>query len=231
MNPIKAVCFDLDDTICDLWEGEKTARSKLLEIITERTGRNREEIAEVYDSEWDKVKQEYMNWVAKGLDEADLREMHMNNLFKVLSLDSGARELAELHCRTTMDDIYIYPDARTVLDKLKEKYRLCMITNGPPAWQREKIRKLGIEGYFEEIIVSGEIGHHKPDPKIFQEMTNRTGVPPSEIIYIGNDYRKDILGAKASGWHTAWVKRMEEARDETVPSHIINELSDLLDIL
>jgi len=224
---MKAVCFDLDGTICDLWEGEGNARIKLINILSERTERERKEVSKLYDNKWSNIKMEYMSWVAKGLDEVDLREKHMNDVFKLLGLEDGAKELAEFHCKTTMDGIIIYPDAIRVLESMGEKHRLCMITNGPPNWQREKLEKLDITKYFEEIIVSSEIGHHKPSPKIFEEMTRRMGVEPSEIIYIGNDYRKDIVGANGAGWSTAWINREKEVIEEVEPTYIINELSEL----
>jgi 2-haloalkanoic acid dehalogenase type II len=224
---MKAVCFDLDGTICDLWEGEGNARTKLIDILSERTGREWDKVSKLYDKKWVNIKREYMSWVAKGLDEVDLREKHMNDVFEILGLEDGARDLAEFHCKTTMDGIIIYPDAIRVLESMGEKHRLCMITNGPPDWQREKIEKLDITKYFEEIIVSGDLGHHKPDSRIFNEMTQRMGVEPSEIIYIGNDYRKDIVGAHGVGWSTAWVNRQKEVFDEVEPTYTIKELSEL----
>ena len=224
---MKAVCFDLDGTICDLWEGEGTARIKLIEILSERTEMESDEVSKLYDTKWANIKRNYMGWVAKGMDEVDIREKHMNDVFEILGLETGARQLAELHCKTTMDGIIIYPDARSVLESMGEKHRLCMITNGPPDWQREKLEKLDITKYFEEIIVSGEIGHHKPSPKIFNEMTQRMGVDPSEIIYIGNDYWKDIVGANGAGWKTAWVNRQGQEIEYVDPTYIIKELSEL----
>ena len=224
---MKAVCFDLDGTICDLWEGEGVARIKLIDILSERTGMERGELSKLYDTKWANIKRNYMGWVAKGMDEVDIREKHMNDVFETIGLETGARDLAELHCKTTMDGIIIYPDAIRVLESMDKKHRLCMITNGPPDWQREKLEKLSISEYFEEIIVSGEIGHHKPSPKIFNEMTRRMVVEPSEIIYIGNDYRKDIVGANGVGWKTAWVNRQGQEIEDVNPTYIINELSDL----
>lgn len=224
---MKAVCFDLDGTICDLWEGEGNARTKLITKLTEQTERPWDEVSEIYDSKWANIKGEYMRWVAEGLGEVDLREMHMKDVFEVLGIESLARELAEFHCKTTIDGIIIYPDAISVLESMGEKHRLCMITNGPPDWQREKLEKLNISSYFEEIIVSGELGYHKPDPRIFNEMTKRMGVEPSEIIYIGNDYRKDIVGAHRTGWKTAWVNRQNQEIEKVEPTYIIRELSEL----
>ncbi len=224
---MKAVCFDLDGTICDLWEGEGIARIKLIDILSERTGMERGELSKLYDTKWANIKRNYMSWVAKGMDEVDIREKHMNDVFETIGLETGARDLAELHCKTTMDGIIIYPDSIRVLESMDEKHRLCMITNGPPDWQREKLEKLSISEYFEEIIVSGEIGHHKPSPKIFNEMTRRMVVEPSEIIYIGNDYRKDIVGAHRAGWKTVWVNRQREEIEDVEPTYIIKELSEL----
>jgi len=231
VSSLKVVCFDLDGTICDLWEGEHKARLILINQLADESGHHFEHVTEVYDTEWAKIKQEYMALVNEGMEEQDIREKHLETVLEIIGLEASSREYARIHCTETMDGIYIYTDARNVLDALKKKYMLTMITNGASLWQREKIEKLDIEGYFEELIVSGELGHHKPSPRIFEEMTRRTGVNPSEIIYIGNDYRKDIQGAKDAGWRAAWVKRTDEERDETVPDYSISELSELLDFL
>ncbi len=231
MISLKVVCFDLDGTICDLWDGEHRASDNLVERLVEESGQPKEFVANIYDTKWATLKANYMSLVTDGLDELDIRDMHMKSVLNELEGKWNPREYAELHYTETMNGIYIYPDARSVMDTLGENYRLTMITNGASTWQREKIERLNIEGYFEEIIVSGELGHHKPSPKIFNEMAKRTGVNPGEIIYIGNDYRKDIQGAKTSGWRTAWVNRTDEERDETVPDYTISELSELLDFL
>lgn len=231
VSSLKVICFDLDDTICTLGEGERKARLILIDRLSQESGIPRDEIARVYDIEWAKIKTDYMSLVKDGLDDIDIREKNMISVLEILDLESNPLEYAKLYCTETMGGIHIFPDARGVMDALGEKYKLTMITNGASAWQREKIEKLDIGGYFEEIIVSGELGHHKPSPKIFNEMTDRMGVTPTEIIYIGNDYRKDIQGAKDAGWRTAWVKRTDEVRDETVPDYTISELSDLLDLL
>jgi len=228
---LKVVCFDLDDTICTLGEGERKARLIIIDKLSQESGVPRDEIARVYDTEWAKIKIDYMGLVNDGFDDIDIREKNMVSVLEIIDFDSNPLEFAQIYCSETMDGIHIFPDAMNVIKALGKKYRLAMITNGASAWQREKIEKLDIGGYFEKIIVSGELGHHKPNQKIFNEMTQRTGVKSSEIIYIGNDYRKDIQGAKDAGWKTAWVKRTDEVRDEIVPDYTINELSELLDFL
>jgi len=228
---LKVVCFDLDGTISDLRESDHRAGLILIDKLSRESAYPKDTIAKLYDIEWAIIKQNYMKLVSDGLDAQDIREKHIESVLNIIGLEASVGDYARLFCTETLKEIYIFPDARTVLDTLGKKHRLTMITNGASVWQRAKIEKLQIEDYFEEIIVSGELGHHKPSPRIFQEMTKRTGVNPGEIIYVGNDYIKDIHGAKSSGWRTAWVKRTDEVRDETVPNYTINELSELLDLI
>lgn len=231
MVSLKVICFDLDDTICDLGDGHKKARSILIDKLSRERGYPRDAVVRAYDIEWAIIKQDYMELVAEGLDEQDIREKLIKSVLEVIGLEASAGDYARLFGTETLKELYIFPDARTVMDTLGKKYRLTMITNGASVWQRAKIEKLNIEDYFEEIIVSGELGHHKPSKMIFEEMTKRAQVDTSEIIYVGNNYMKDVVGAKESGWKAVWVKRNDEERDESVPDYVINELSELLEIL
>ncbi len=228
---MKVICFDLDDTICDLGDGHQKARSILIDKLSRERGYPRDAVVRAYDIEWAIIKQDYMELVAEGLDEQDIREKLIKSVLEVIGLEASAGDYARLFGTETLKELYIFPDARTVMDTLGKKYRLTMITNGASVWQRAKIEKLNIEDYFEEIIVSGELGHHKPSKMIFEEMTKRAQVDTSEIIYVGNNYMKDVVGAKESGWKAVWVKRNDEERDESVPDYVINELSELLEIL
>lgn len=231
MVSLKVICFDLDDTICDLGDGHQKARSILIDKLSRERGYPRDAVVRAYDIEWAIIKQDYMELVAEGLDEQDIREKLIKSVLEVIGLEASAGDYARLFGTETLKELYIFPDARTVMDTLGKKYRLTMITNGASVWQRAKIEKLNIEDYFEEIIVSGELGHHKPSKMIFEEMTKRAQVDTSEIIYVGNNYMKDVVGAKESGWKAVWVKRNDEERDESVPDYVINELSELLEIL
>jgi len=228
---LKVVCFDLDDTICDLGEGHQRAKLIIIDKLSRESDYPRDDVAKVYDIEWTIIKQNYMELVSTGLDEQDIREKLIESVLDVIGLEASASEYARLFGIETLKELHIFPDARAVMDTLGKKYRLTMITNGASVWQRAKIERLNIEDYFDEIIVSGELGYHKPSKKIFEEMTRRTQVDESEIIYIGNNYMKDVVGAKESGWKAVWVKRNDEERDESVPNFVINELSELLEIL
>ncbi len=93
------------------------------------------------------------------------------------------------------------------LVSLKNKgYKLGLITNGSSELQRKKLLMLGLENSFDEIIVSGEYGKHKPDKSIFIEMSKRIGIPVSKLVYVGDHPVNDIDAASKAGYKTIWVK-------------------------
>lgn len=98
-----------------------------------------------------------------------------------------------------------YPETCEVLDILKNKYKLGVITNGFSSVQREKIRTAGIEDYFDDIIVSGELEFEKPDTRIFMLSCEHLKVSPEEAIYVGDYYPNDIAGAMKAKIMPIWI--------------------------
>ena len=79
-----------------------------------------------------------------------------------------------------------------------------MVSNGFADIQRHKLRKLGIEELFACVVISGELGIRKPDPWIFEKAVLLLHRAPSECLYVGDDYRHDVLGAANAGLHACW---------------------------
>lgn len=84
--------------------------------------------------------------------------------------------------------------------------QLGVITNGPINHQMQKICSLGLSEWIvsDYIVISEESGYAKPDCAIFREMEERLGLPPENILYIGDSYENDVEGAKAAGWQAVW---------------------------
>jgi len=90
-----------------------------------------------------------------------------------------------------------YSGVHEVLTKLKERYKLCIITNGAPDLQRLKIAEANLGQYFgDNIIVSGEVGIGKPDPQIFQMALEKLGTTAQTAVMIGDNLESDIQGAE-----------------------------------
>jgi len=88
-----------------------------------------------------------------------------------------------------------------------------LITNfndGP--MQREKIRGAGLEGQFDGIYISGEVGVWKPEPGIFEHAASDLGVVPTDCVHIGNNIQSDVEGALAAGMQAVLVEEDDRPR-------------------
>ena len=134
--------------------------------------------------------------------------------------------------RVLIDELEWIEGARDALLRLRERFTLAIVTNGPPEMQWPKVRKFGIESLVDHIVVSGDVGHHKPDPRIFEVLLERAGVSASVAAHVGDSIHSDIAGARAAKLTAIWYppkKREPDEIGEHEPDAIIDRLEDLLD--
>ncbi len=121
-------------------------------------------------------------------------------------------------------DITLYPDARLLLDKLcKMNIKLGLITDGRPEGQRAKIRALGIEEFFDEIIITDELAgksgraedFRKPNPLAFEIMQKRLGIPMHKLMYAGDNENKDHKAPLMLGMKAVWFNNEDAFRKMT----------------
>ena len=115
--------------------------------------------------------------------------------------------------------IQLSPVMRKLLDELHRSVAIGIITNGDPRHQRNKLRSLNVSPWVsqEYIIVSGDHPFRKPDERIFQEMERRLNLVPKQLLYVGDAFALDIVGAEAAGWRSVWFNHRE--RPMPVPTH------------
>ncbi len=104
----------------------------------------------------------------------------------------------------------VVPDPRVVaaVTRLRASgLRLAVVTNGSSANQRAKLARSGVEGLLDAVVVSGEVGVSKPDPQIFARALEALEVAPGEAVFVGDDPRRDVVGAARVGMSTVWVSR------------------------
>lgn len=100
-----------------------------------------------------------------------------------------------------------YPDARPLLDDLKDrKFRLGVVSNATDLVRRV-LDNLDLTKYFETIVVSAEVGVRKPHERIFKIAADRVRSPPNRVIYIGDRFAIDVLGAKRAGMNAILLDR------------------------
>lgn len=140
-----------------------------------------------------------------------------------------------LECVNTMKYLEIYPDVSSILDKLKNKgYIISMISNMmlPGKLLIHKLSENDILYYFSTITISSDIGFIKPHKEIFLRTLEKDFLKPAEVIFVGDSYSQDVLGAKGTGMKTVWLNlRHESVNNNDSADFIIERLEELNEML
>jgi putative hydrolase of the HAD superfamily len=141
--------------------------------------------------------------------------------------------LAEMYRGISRCRLRLYPHVREVLDRLRERYPLAVVTDAQRAYARGELHKVGLLDYFDPIVVSGDHGFRKPDRRLFQLALDKLGVAPEHALYVGNDMHRDVFGAREAGMWTVLVDsdQGEDAYLDCAPDHRIADLRGLLELL
>jgi putative hydrolase of the HAD superfamily len=141
--------------------------------------------------------------------------------------------LAEMSRGISRRRLGLYPHVREVLDVLRERYPLALVTDAQSAYTRGELHKVGLLDYFDPIVISGDHGYRKPDRRLFQFALDRMGVAAENALYVGNDMHRDIFGAREAGMPTVMFEsgQGKSAYLDCVPDYRITDFRDLLKIL
>jgi putative hydrolase of the HAD superfamily len=122
---------------------------------------------------------------------------------------------------------------REVLDVLRGRYPLALVTDAQSAYARGELHRVGLLGYFDPIVISGDHGYRKPDRRLFQLALDSVGVPAGNAVYVGNDMHRDIFGAREAGLKTVMFDSDQGTKvyQDCVPDYTITDFGDLLNIL
>jgi putative hydrolase of the HAD superfamily len=141
--------------------------------------------------------------------------------------------LAEMARGISRHRLRLYPYVREVLDVLRDRYPLAVVTDAQSTYARGELHKVGLLGYFDPVVISGDHGYRKPDRRLFQLALDAMGVAPGKALYVGNDMYRDIFGAREAGLKTVLFDSDQGTRfhRDCVPDYTITDFRDLLDIL
>ena len=220
---IKAVIFDLDNTLVDFYRMKKSAVQAAVNSMLD-AGLNKtfdeayEHILRVYDSEGIEYQEVFDQFLQESQGEID---------FKILAAGvvayRKAREAA----------LVLYPHVTMTLTTLaKRGVKLAIITDAPPkqAWLR--LCYLHLHHLFDTVIVSEETGAHKPSPLPFVKALDTLGVEPGEALMLGDWPDRDIVGAKNVGIRTAFARYGDRREvEKSGADYDIDDISELIEIV
>ena len=208
----QAVFFDLDGTMYDWWScWEQSTRR----TIAEHLGRFPASDAQDLDAAVATFSH-YGRVLFSEFDRGRLDILTARRLNYVLTAaaygwdtsDQAVESFLERYNALIVATVEPRPDLRPTLRALKEQHGLPLgvITNGLANEQRRRLSVLAVEAYFEPaaVIVSGEHGYAKPDPRIFRAALTALRVAPSAALYVGDAWENDVIGGLRAGLDVAW---------------------------
>ena len=213
---MKVIVFDLDNTLID----RQKAFTEMLKDRIELT------LPEEKKHLKEQAIQDILMWDDNGTVSRSVSFKKYCDKYEVTCMTS--EELSTYWTTISGSVVYLFEDVIEVINYLKEKYRLAILTNGSPISQRRKLESTGILDLFELSVVSGEVGVDKPDSRIFDVMCDKLNVKPEDCLYIGDNYINDVLGARNAGWQAIYLNRLHLESDEV---QMIDSLKKLKEIL
>jgi len=219
--------FDLDRTLWDFDAAAEVAFERIYEKYDLKALGipSAHEFHEVYHPLNEQL------WVQYRANAITKDELNRTRFLKPLE-HYGIHDI-ELADRLSEDYVYwsprivrLVPGTMELLDYLKPKYHLHLITNGFQEVQHTKLNGSGMASYFETLTVSEEVGVKKPNPEIFQYALQKSGAQAAESLMIGDEMAVDIDGARAVGMDTL----LFNPKGEPVEGERTYEVRDLRDI-
>ena len=224
---IKAMVFDFVQTLGSAADGYKTAEKKSQKSLFEIIGNA--------GISWDEYIEDYRKERKEHFDRSDFsrRNVWIKLCLKYkTSVDEVfLTQLEDEYWKIVGSSMRLFPEAVSVLEKLKTKYKLGMVSNSQKdgstkALDNEEYRKL--EVLFDAIVIAGEGDiPAKPDPIPFRIMLEKLGVKGEEAVFVGDDMRIDIEGSKNAGLIPVWLKHYSVERNWPEPSFHVPEINRL----
>lgn len=226
MQPLQAICFDLDNTFWDvvpvIARAERAMHDWLATHCPESLAgddvgalrRDREAVAESHP---------HLRHDVTFLRQEALRR----RLVGAGHAPAAAKAAFDVFfaARNSVD---LFTDVTPALERLGARYRLMTLTNG-----NADLGRIGIAHWFECSVTAADAGCAKPDARIFATLLGRTGLRAEEVLYVGDEPHTDIVGARRAGLRAAWVNRARQPwpADLAAPHWSVTDLMHLADCL
>ncbi|HHG6294629.1 TPA: HAD family hydrolase [Streptococcus suis] len=207
---MKALIFDVDDTLYDQIQPFERALERHIEVA-------REQIEPLYLS--------FRRYADEVFEATAIGKMSLkdSNIYRMKhALADFGYQVSDATALAIQIDYDYFQGQIELSPVFPEIFSWCqaqgitmgIITNGPYRHQLRKIRTMGLVNWFEleHVLISGQVGITKPNPAIFQLMEERLGMSGEDICYLGDSFENDVVGAKAANWKAIWFnhrKRVE----------------------
>lgn len=202
---IKAMIFDLDDTLYDYGPLHNEAIKDLAEYASKRYSIEKERFCSAWDMAREETKRTQGNTAA-----SHDRMLYCQKTLEKLGLPpaEGTLELYDIYWGHILDHMVLRKGAVELLEACRDRgVKVGICSDLTAHIQHRKLKALGIASKIDCIVTSEEAGVEKPDPKIFQIILKKLDCTPGEVLYLGDDLIRDVHGAEACGIPVIWMQR------------------------
>ena len=234
----KKILFDLDNTLVDDDENRRYAIKQILLDRNETEINNKiENFIDIDNQYWRDRAQGKIKDPYKFKNNEDktrwVRAQRFIKFFKDISFEEAV-EINNKYINYLSKNIVPIKNSQEILRYLYEKqYEIYIVTNSPEKVVNDKLGKINVQKYIKETFSAEEAGHMKPHNVFFEKFFKKTGINKmDDVIIIGDELEKDILGGIKIGIDTCWVniKKLEN-KTKFKPNYEINDLIELKKIL
>lgn len=197
---IKAIIFDLDETLYDYKNADQISYDQVKKYLAKKKACTVTEISPFISKAKELVKKTLSSHTS-----SHNRILYFQKLVEILNLPyNEADKINKLYWETFYDSISSREGVVELFDYLKEqKIKIAILTNFTTDYQFEKLKKLNLLKYIDVLVTSEEIGVEKPDRRIFQTVINKLNLLPNQLLMVGDDFVSDIEGAIQSKIYAA----------------------------
>jgi len=225
IHKYKWLIFDADNTLFDYDLAEKIALLKTLDDFN--ISYNKNTIINTYHNINHKLWMDFEKGLVKS--QAEIKHNRTSQLFDALNANADINKFAEDYLFNLSRNGQLLDNALNVVDTLAKKHSLVIMTNGMTAVQKPRFQDSPITRYFQHIIISEEIKHSKPSPKIFDHAFKLMENPnKTEVLMIGDNLGSDIQGGINYGIDTAWYNpQLQKSKHKA--TYEVNDLMNFIE--
>ena len=220
---MKYLFFDLDDTLLDFHKAEAWAlRQALRRSGVEPTDAIAARYSEINQSQWELLEE-------RKITRQQVLVRRFQLLFQELGVDASCEETQECYENMLAKGHDFMSGAQELLETLKRKYEMYLVSNGTAMVQDARLRDSGIEKYFKGIFISERVGVDKPQKEFFdRSFATIPAFDPGQAMIIGDSLTSDIQGGNNAGIRTCWYNPKHKPRRDDI--HVDYEIAELMEL-
>ncbi|MFO8109384.1 MAG: HAD family hydrolase [Thermoplasmata archaeon] len=213
---VKAILFDLDNTLVEFIEAKITACKAVVDYL------DREDHADLLDH--------FFRGCYSIEDPLNIKdyliaeEIYEEDIFQ---------ECSRIYHSVKLDNVRTYPGVTEVLESLKKQgVKLALVTDAERGEALKRLRKAGIEKHFDLIVTFDTTGKKKPDLAPYFHCLDKMGLKPEEVVMVGDSLDRDIMPGKKLGMLTVHAKYGDRNHQSDEVAHrTIDDIWELMDVI